>query len=76
MEKKVDRVALALHMTDGRRVEIPLEPWQLELVSNILGLQVDLDHPERYRMSPREVYQQRADLYWGAVRELGRRDQD
>lgn len=76
MEGKVDRVALALTMTDGRRAEIPLEPWQLEMVTLILGLEVDLDHPEHYRMSSREVYQERASLFREAVREQHRKQRD
>ena len=76
MEKLVESVSLTIRMTDGRREEIPLEVWQVGIVTQLLGLQVDLKDPKNWRMSSRESCEERFDLYREAVRELHRKNRN
>lgn len=73
MEKKIDSVGIVIHTTDNQTKEIPLEIWQLEVFTLILGLQVNLSNLDEYTMSNRESYEEAMALYKDAVRERNRK---
>ena len=70
MEKVIESVGLTLHGVDGRRKEIPLEVWQVEIICQILGLTVKVPDLDDYEMSPRDRVAERMELYNNAMKEL------
>lgn len=76
MEETVESVGLVIHTKDHRSKEIPLEPWQLEVFTLILGLSVKLPDLDDYVMSSREVYEENMALYKEAVRDRNKKMRD
>lgn len=59
MKDIIESVGLIIHAKDGRSKEILLELWQVDIVTNILGLQVDLPDLENYVMASKEMVETR-----------------
>lgn len=70
MEKMIESVGLTIHSVDGRMKEIPLEIWQVGVISQILGLIVRLPDWDDYEMSPKERVDERMEIYYNAIRDI------
>ncbi len=69
MENVIKSVELTIYANDGRTKRIPLEVWQVGIISQMLGLQVkfpDLD----YEMSGKDRVDERMAVYIKAVKTL------
>lgn len=61
---------LVLETHGGKKLEIPLEVWQVDVVREMLGLCVDTSTLDTYRMRSKERVDENMDVYHRAVREL------
>ncbi|MCM1217398.1 MAG: hypothetical protein NC331_04335 [Lachnospiraceae bacterium] len=66
----VQSVALTICANDGRKLEIPLEVWQVDVVCEMLGLCVDTADLDTYRMRSKERVDERMEIYRHAIRNL------
>lgn len=67
---RIQSVKLVLETHGGKKLEIPLEVWQVDVVREMLGLCVDTSTLDTYRMRSKERVDENMDVYHRAVREL------
>lgn len=72
----IKSVALVIDACDGKKLEIPLEVWQVEVVCEMLGLSVDINNLESYRMRSKERVTEDMDMYHQIMRELFNKTRD
>ncbi len=61
---------LVLETHGGKKLEIPLEVWQADVVREMLGLCVDTNTLDSYRMRSRERVDADMAIYHRAVKDL------
>lgn len=66
----IQSVKLVVETHGGKKLEIPLEVWQVDVVREMLGLCVDTNTLDTYRMRSKERVDENMDVYHRAVREL------
>lgn len=66
----IQSVKLVVETHGGKRLEIPLAVWQVDTVREMLGLCVDTNTLDTYRMRSKERVDENMDVYYRAVREL------
>ena len=66
----IQSVKLVVETHGGKRLEIPLAVWQVDAVREMLGLWVDTNTLDTYRMRSKERVDENMDVYHRAVREL------
>lgn len=68
MENIVKSVALAISTNEGKIKEIPLETWQVDVISEMLGLCIRLPDLDDYQMSARARVDERMAVYHKALK--------
>lgn len=82
MKKKTQRhdtiqsVTLEICAKDGRKLEIPLEVWQVGIVCEILGLCVDTTNLDSYRMRRKEEIDEIRKMYYQILKNLHSEERD
>lgn len=71
-KNEIKSVNLSIYAHDGRRMEIPLEEWQVGVITQILGLSADLSLSGQYELSGRKIVEDRMAIYNNAIRQLDR----
>ncbi len=66
----IQSVKLVVETHGGKKLEIPLAVWQVDAVCEMLGLCVDTNTLDTYRMRSKERVDENMDVYHRAVREL------
>lgn len=66
----IQSVKLVVETHGGKKLEIPLAVWQVDAVREMLGLCVDTNTLDTYRMRSKERVDENMDVYHRAVREL------
>lgn len=66
----IQSVKLVVETHGGKKLEIPLAVWQVDVVREMLGLCVDTGTLNTYRMRSRERVDENMDIYHRAVKEL------
>lgn len=66
----IQSVKLVVETHGGKKLEIPLAVWQVDAVRGMLGLCVDTNTLDTYRMRSKERVDENMDVYHRAVREL------
>lgn len=69
-ENKIKSVKLVIDAVDGQSMEIPMEGWQVGVISQIIGLSVDLSLSGKYAMSSKESVDERMAIYNNALKQL------
>lgn len=69
-ENKIKSVKLVIDAVDGQSIEIPMEGWQVGVISQIIGLSVDLSLSGKYAMSSKESVDERMAIYNNALKQL------
>lgn len=69
-ENKIKSVKLVIDAVDGQSIEIPMEVWQVGVISQIIGLSVDLSLSGKYAMSSKESVDERMAIYNNALKQL------
>ena len=54
----------------GHQLEIPLEAWQVDVLSRILGLCIDTKSLANYKMASKETVDAHMEMYYKAIREM------
>ena len=54
----------------GKRLEIPLEVWQVDILSKMLGLSVDTTSLASYKMASKETVDERMEIYYDERMEI------
>ncbi len=54
----------------GHQLEIPLEAWQVDIISRMLGLCVDTESLANYKMASKETVDAHMEMYYKAIREM------
>lgn len=66
----IQSVKLVVETHGGKKLEIPLAVWQVDAVRKMLGLCVDTNTLDTYRMRSKERVDENMDVYHRVVREL------
>lgn len=66
----IQSVKLVVETHGGKKLEIPLAVWQVDVVCEMLGLCVDASTLDTYRMRSRERVDENMAIYHRAVEEL------
>ena len=66
----IQSVKLVVETHGGKRLEIPLAVWQVDAVREMLGLCVDSNTLDTYRMRSRERVDENMAIYHRAVKDL------
>lgn len=69
-ENKIKSVKLVIDAVDGQSMEIPMEGWQVGVISQIIGLSVDLSLSGKHAMSSKESVDERMAIYNNALKQL------
>ena len=54
----------------GHQLEIPLDAWQVDILSRMLGLCVDTKSLANYKMASKETVDAHMEMYYKAIREM------
>lgn len=76
MKNNIQAVTLAIYANDGRKLEIPLEVWQVDVVCEMLGLSVDTSSLETYQRRSKEQVDKNMEIYHNAIRSLHSKELD
>ena len=66
----IKSVTLAIKAYNGKKLEIPLEVWQVDVICRMLGLSVDTDNLDTYSMRDKERVDEDMKLYYQFLRNL------
>lgn len=66
----IQSVKLVIETHSGKKLEIPLAVWQVDVVCEMLGLCVDTGTLNTYRMRSRERVDENMAIYHRAIEEL------
>lgn len=69
-ESNIESVGLTIRAKDGQVKEIPLEVWQVDIICQMLGLQVNLSDLNNYKMASKENVDEYMAVYHDAVRKI------
>ena len=74
----IKNVSLTICAENGQRLEVPLEVWQVDIITQMLGLNVDTSTLASYEMSSKESVDERMKIYHDALKHQNRqsRSQD
>ena len=59
----IKSVTLVIDAYDGRKLEIPLEVWQVDVICEMLGLSVDTNNLDTYCMRSKEQTDENMKIY-------------
>ena len=59
----IKSVTLVIDAYNGRKLEIPLEVWQVDVISEMLGLSVDTTNLDTYCMRSKEQTDENMKIY-------------
>ena len=65
---KIESVNLTIRTEHGECLEIPLEVWQVDAISQMLGLSVDTSNLREYKMATKESVNERMAMYYKAIK--------
>lgn len=74
-KNNIQAVVLAIYANDGRKLEIPLEVWQVDVICQILGLSVDTSNLVDYQMRSKERVDESMEMYHKVIRSLNSKEQ-
>ena len=66
----IESVSLTIKAHSGQRLEIPLEVWQVDILSKMLGLSVDTTSLASYKMANKETVDERMEIYYKAIKNM------
>lgn len=66
----IKSVTLSINTYEGRKLEIPLEVWQVNIICRTLGLSVDTVNLDTYHMRSKEQTDKDLKLYYQYLRTL------
>ncbi len=67
---EIESVNLTISSHSGKRLEIPLEVWQVDVISRMLGLCVDTKNLADYKMASKETVDKHMKIYYKAIKEM------
>lgn len=65
---KIESVNLTIRAEHGEHLEIPLEVWQVDVISQMLVLSVDPSNLAEYKMATKESVDERMAMYYEAIK--------
>ena len=66
----IESVSLTIISHSGKQLEIPLEVWQVDVISRMLGLCVDTKSLSDYKMAGKDTVDERMEIYYKAIKEM------
>ena len=66
----IKSVTLVIDAYDDRKLEIPLEVWQVDVICRMLGLSVDTANLDTYSMRSKEQVDEDMKMYYRILRNL------
>ena len=66
----IKSVTLVIDAYDDRKLEIPLEVWQVDVICRMLGLSVDTANLDTYSMRSKEQVDDYMKMYYHILRNL------
>lgn len=66
----IKSVTLVIDAYDDRKLEIPLEVWQVDVICRMLGLSVDTANLDTYSMRSKEQVDEDMKMYYHTLRNL------
>ena len=72
----IKSVTLVIDAYDDRKLEIPLEVWQVDVICRMLGLSVDTANLDTYSMRSKEQVDEDMKMYYHILRYLHNKGQD
>lgn len=66
----IKSVTLVIDAYDDRKLEIPLEVWQVDVICRMLGLSVDTANLDTYSMRSKEQVDEDMKMYYHILRYL------
>lgn len=72
----IKSVTLVIDAYDDRKLEIPLEVWQVDVICRMLGLSVDTANLDTYSMRSKEQVDEDMKMYYHILRYLHNKEQD
>ena len=66
----IKSVTLVIDAYDDRKLEIPLEVWQVDVICRMLGLSVDTANLDTYSMRSKEQVDEDRKMYYHILRNL------
>lgn len=67
---EIERVSLTIRSHSGKLLAIPLEIWQVDVISRMLGLCIDTKSLTDYKMASKETVDKHMELYYKAIKEM------
>ena len=67
---EIESVSLTIISHSGKQLEIPLEVWQVDVISRMLGLCVDTKSLSDYKMASKDTVDERMEIYYKAIKEM------
>ena len=64
----IKSVTLVIDAYDDRKLEIPLEVWQVDVICRMLGLSVDTANLDTYSMRSKEQVDEDMKMYYHILR--------
>lgn len=72
----IKSVTLVIDAYDDRKLEIPLEVWQVDVICRMLGLSVDTANLDTYSMRSKEQVDEDMKMYYHILINLHNKEQD
>ena len=66
----IKSVTLVIDAYDDRKLEIPLEVWQVDIICRMLGLSVDTTNLDTYSMRSKEQVDSDMTIYYHTLRNI------
>ena len=70
----IKSVTLVIDAYDDRKLEIPLEVWQVDVICRMLGLSVDTANLDTYSMRSKEQVDEDMKMYYHILRNLNNKE--
>ena len=67
---EIESVSLTIISHSGKQLEIPLEVWQVDVISRMLGLCVYTKSLSDYKMAGKDTVDERMEIYYKAIKEM------
>ena len=67
---EIESVSLTIISHSGKQLEIPLEVWQVDVISRMLWLCVDTKSLSDYKMAGKDTVDERMEIYYKAIKEM------
>lgn len=67
---RVESVGIIVRLKDGQSREYPLDLWQVDFLTEILGFQVRIPDLDDYEMSDERIVSAKMDVFRNAARKL------